>query len=122
MRWFFAACDAVTAILVLIGVFEGLPTRWLPVDLAGGVVVASLAAAAFFSVKNRARFMRLACGVVLAIGLAVFALLAISASHLAGIYGPIGKGSALILLLVAALVIPYLIALPAAQIVWSRQK
>jgi hypothetical protein len=46
------------------------------------------------------------------------ATLAITASFLSGIYGPVGRGGALILALAAALALPYLIVLPSAQLVW----
>jgi hypothetical protein len=121
VRWFFAVCDVVTAALVLVGVFEGLPARWMPIDLLCCVIAAALVGSAIGTFRKPA-VARALCGVVLIAGLALFAMLAISASHLMGIYGPIGKGSALLLLLVAALVIPYLIALPAAQIVWLEKK
>lgn len=120
MRWFFAACDVLTAILVLIALFVGVPVRWLPVDAVGCLVAGAYVVTAIAIVRRRDPIVKIAAGIVLAIGLALVALLAISASHLMGIYGPIGKGNALLLLLVAALVIPYLVALPAAQIVWKR--
>jgi len=41
-----------------------------------------------------------------------------SASYLAGIYGPIGRGGAIIFVLVLALAIPYLVAIPALELVW----
>ena len=121
MRWFFAVCDVITALLVLIGVFEGLPSRYMPIDALGSILAAAFVIGAIATVrtfKYANAIARAACGLVLAIGLALFAVLAISASHLMGIYGPIGRGSALLLLLVAALVVPYLLALPAAQLVW----
>lgn len=132
MRYFFAACDVVTAAAVLVAAFMGLPTRWWPIDGAAVVVALSLAAAAGMlllpqtaplgGLTNRAKIVvRVASGIVLAIGLIFVALLAISASHLAGVYGPIGQGGALMMMLVMALAIPYLIALPAAQLVWARK-
>src|SRR5437867_3195989 len=100
----------------------GLPTRWWPIDTAAIVVALALGSAAGMLFANRlAIVVRYACALVLAIGLLFIALLAISASHLAGVYGPIGQGGALLMLLVIALAIPYLIALPAAQLVWTNK-
>jgi len=122
VRFFFAACDAVTAILVLVATFMGLPTRWWPIDTAAVIVAIALAASAVVLALDKAKVVvRAACGLVLAIGLALTALLAITASHLYGVYGPIGQGGALLMLLVVALALPYLIALPAAQIVWIKK-
>ncbi len=123
MRFFFATCDGVTAILVLVATFLGLPTRWWPIDGLAVLVSIALAAAAAALALDRWRIVvRFACGFVLAVGLVFGALLAISASHLHGIYGPIGEGGALLMLLVVALVLPYLIALPSAQLVWARKR
>ena len=61
---------------------------------------------------------RAASLVALVLGLALVTALALSASYLGGIYGAIGRGGALILVLVAALAVPYLVAFPAAQLLW----
>jgi hypothetical protein len=125
VRLFFGICDLVTAALVLVGVFEGLPSRYMPIDALGSIVAGAFVIGAIASVrsfKHSWTIARYACGLILAVGLLLFALLATSASHLMGIYGPIGRGSALLLLLVAALVVPYLLALPAAQLVWIHNQ
>lgn len=125
MRWFFAVCDLVTAGLLVLGLFVGVPIRYAPIDALGALVTVALVVAALaLAVRaRRAELIVRACsGFVLFVGLVLFALLAGSASHLAGVYGPIGKGSALILILVAALVVPYLLALPAAQLVWIHRR
>ncbi len=115
------AANLLVAVLVGWGVFRGLPTRWWPVDLVGTVVSGLLAASGFALLGNRAaapRITRLAAGVALAVGLLVFAALVFTASWLAGVYGPVGKGGAILFLLVAALVLPYLIALPIGELLW----
>ena len=61
---------------------------------------------------------RAASFVVLALGLALFATLAITASWLYGVYGPVGKGGAALFILVAFLVLPYLVMLPATLLAW----
>lgn len=118
VRIFFAASDFTTALLVLVATFMGLPTRWWPIDGAAVLVAIALAAAGVSQASGRASIViRIACGLVLAVGLLFIAFLSISASHLAGVYGPIGEGGALLMLLVIALALPYLIALPAAQLI-----
>jgi hypothetical protein len=121
----FGVGNVVAALVVAIGVFQGLPARWLPVDLAAAAVAALLAAAGVGLVMRAAwapRLARAAALVVLAVGLVFVAALALTASYLSGIYGPVGKGGALILVLVAALALPYLVVLPAAQLVWLGPK
>lgn len=124
-RIFFGLANAFTAVLVLEGVWKGLPTRWLPVD-AGAIVVAAVLGASSLALVAHARYAetlaRIAAWITLAIGLAAFAALALTASWLAGVYGPIGKGGAALFALVAALVLPYAIVLPAAELVWLGKK
>jgi hypothetical protein len=61
---------------------------------------------------------RVASIVALVLGLVLIGILAITASYLSGIYGPVGRGGAIILALVAALALPYLVALPVSQLLW----
>src|SRR5690606_11782446 len=56
------------------------------------------------------------CGAVLLVGAALLGLLLLSASFLSGVYGGMGKGAALIALLVGALVIELVGFLPALQL------
>jgi hypothetical protein len=117
----FGAADLAAACVVLLGVFAGLPARWLPIDLAAGLLGALFLASGVALIANHragpvlaraAAFAALGVGMVLVLGLGV------SASWLAGVYGPVGRGGALLLVLVAALVVPYLLLLPAAQLLW----
>jgi hypothetical protein len=61
---------------------------------------------------------RIAAVIALVVGLGLVSALSLTASYLSGIYGPVGRGGALILILVAALALPYLVVLPAVQLVW----
>jgi hypothetical protein len=117
----FGVIDLITAALVVLGVFVGLPDRWWPVD-AGSAGIAVLMVAAGGGLIAGAPWAssaaRAASGVALAVGLSTVALLALAASYLRGIYGPVGSGGAVIMVLVAGLVLPYMVALPAVQLVW----
>jgi hypothetical protein len=121
VRVLFGTLNLVAALVTVIGVFQALPTRWLPVDLPAGIV-ALLLAAAGGGLLSRApwglRVARIASMVTLGAGLLLVALLVFTASYLNGIYGPVGHGGALILILVAALALPYLVAFPASQLLW----
>lgn len=111
----------MTALLIAAGVFIGLPSRWWPVDV-GAVLLVVLLGAAGVGLLSKApwgeKVARLASIASLVIGLGLVATLAITASYLRGIYGPVGRGGALILALVAALAIPYLLVFPALQLAW----
>jgi hypothetical protein len=117
----FGVADLLTAALVALGIFVGLPARWAVVDVAAGVLVA-LKVASGLSLMARARWAPTttiaAAAVALAMGLALVTSLALTASWLSGVYGPVGRGGALLLTLVAALVLPYLVVVPAVQLFW----
>jgi hypothetical protein len=117
----FGVGNVLAALLVAIGVFSALPARYWPVDLGAALVMALLGASGaglLARAQWAPRVARAAAKVVLGLGLALVATLALTASYLSGIYGPVGKGGSLILLLVAALALPYLVVLPAAELVW----
>lgn len=121
----FGAVNLLVAALVAIGVFRALPARWWPVDTVAAILIALLAVAGFGLIRRTpwaTRVARVASFVVLGVGLVLVAVLALTASYLSAIYGPVGRGGALILSLVAALVLPYLVAVPAWQLVWLGAK
>jgi len=117
----FGALDIVSAILVYFGVFEGLPARYWLVDGGAALLIALFVAAGagLLAETPWARRAALVASIAsLALGLLLVTTLALTASYLSGIYGPVGRGGALILALVAALALPYLVALPLAQLAW----
>jgi hypothetical protein len=120
-RVFFGMLNLLVAALVGWCTFRGLPTRWWPVD-AGGAVVVGLFAASGAALLSKHRYAealtRLAGFVVLGLGMLAFALLAATAGWLAGVYGPVGKAGSAVFGLVAALVLPYLVVLPAVELAW----
>jgi hypothetical protein len=123
-RLVFAILNLVSAALAFVGVFVALPTHWWPVDV-GAVVLVVLQAGAGAGLLLRApwgeRAARAASFFALGIGLALVATLAVTASYLAGIYGPVGRGGAIILALVAALTLPYLVVLPLTELLWLKK-
>ena len=113
-NFFLAACVAWA-------VFRGLPSRWWLVDTGGALVVTLMALSGGMLLLDHAlapRITRIASGFTLAMGLALFGMLVTSASWLWGTYGAIGRGGASIFILVCVLVFPYLIAYPAATLLW----
>jgi hypothetical protein len=121
----FGAANVLAAGLVALGVFRGLPARFWPVDLGAATVSVLLvvSGAALLGNARRAPLLaRIASGVALALGLLAFAALVLTASWLWGVYGPVGKGGAALFLLVAALVLPYLVALPIAELLWLGRR
>jgi hypothetical protein len=123
-RTWIACAQLLLALLLLGGVWFGLPARWLWVDVPGTALgVGALAAAVALS-RRAAWAPGFARGVLwaeLIIGTLTASLLASAAAQLAGSYGPVGAGGALLLITIAALLLPYLVVFPALQLRWLRE-
>jgi hypothetical protein len=120
-----ATVDILTAALVLFGVFVALPARWWPVDGVAAVLAAAKVASGiglFVRASWAERVARVAAALALGVGLFAASALAVTASWLSGVYGPVGRGGAIVLALTAALVLPYLVALPIAELLWLGPK
>jgi hypothetical protein len=121
----FGVANVLTAVLLLFGVFVALPARWWPVDTGASVLVALELASGIALVRGAdwaPRIAMVACVVALALGLTTVSVLAATASWLSGVYGPVGKGGAIVLALVGALALPYVVVLPAVQLLWLRAR
>jgi hypothetical protein len=121
MALFIGGTDLLTAALIALGVYVGLPARWWPVDWAAALLTAIEVVAGMGLIAGAEwalHIARIASAIALAMGLCTVTTLAVTASWLSGIYGPVGHGGALILIFVAALVLPYLVMLPIAQLLW----
>lgn len=113
------AVDLLVGAGALIAIWSALPARWWPVDVGGTAVALAFGASGAGLVLGKAwgpRVGRIVAGVILVLGLCVVTAIAVTASHVAGLYGPVGRGGGLILALVAALLLPYTVGLPAAQL------
>lgn len=123
-RKWVATMQLCVASLLLVGIWIALPARYAVVD-GLGTGVATLYAVAAIALLYGARWAlglaRVASYVALGLGGLAVTLLATSAAHLAGLYGPVGSGGALLLGTVALLLLPYLIALPAVQLALLRR-
>jgi len=111
----FSFLHFTTAAVISVGVFLGLPVRYAPVDVPAFALAFALAVSGLgllVRARWRERVARAVSWITLLLGLALVAALVLTASHVAGLYGPIGRGGALILVLVACLAVPYLVAIP----------
>jgi hypothetical protein len=118
-----AAAQLVLAVLLLVGVWVLLPARHWPIDTAGSALALLQlgAAAGLFARKPWGVRLGLIAGwVTLVAGATLVTALALTVAHLSGLYGPVGAGGALLMAVIAALVLPYLVFLPALQIAWLR--
>ncbi|MGD8858741.1 MAG: hypothetical protein PVI30_01945 [Myxococcales bacterium] len=113
------------AALITLGVWAALPARWLPVDVLGSALAALQAAAAVGLMGGQRwarRLSRVAAWTTLGLGATVVTALSLVVSHLAGLYGPVGAGGALLMGAMAALVLPYLVGVPFLQLRALRER
>lgn len=117
----FGVANVAIAIFVAIGVFRLLPTRWWVVD-TGAVVVSLMLASSGLALLLKAsiaeRLTRAAAAIVLVLGLALFTAIVTTAGWISGVYGQVGASGAIIFGLVGALVLPYVVVLPAVELAW----
>ncbi len=109
--------------VLLYAVWALLPARWMPIDVAGTARARAQIAAPLGLWTARAYGKKLAVAtawVTLTFGALLCSALLFTLSHLAGLYGPVGAGGAVLMGVIAALVLPYLVVLPAFQLSWLR--
>jgi hypothetical protein len=119
------AAQLALALLLLIGIWGLLPSRWAPIDVAGSALalLQLVAAAGLLARKRWAHRLALAAAwAALVVGALLATLLAMTVAHLSGTYGPVGAGGAVLMAVIAALVLPYLVFLPAMQVAWLRAR
>lgn len=122
-RWVAAALAGLAALLA-IGIWVALPARWWPVDVPGTLLAIACTASAVGLWRRAAWGRRLAlatCWALLVAGSLTVTALCITVAQISGQYGPVGAGGALLMGTMAALVLPYLVALPALSIAWLRR-
>jgi len=117
----FGIANLCVALFIAFGVFRLLPTRWWVVDGGALVMILLLGASGVTLLRKhplRERITRVAAAVVLVLGFALFAAIAITASWISGVYQQVGASGAVVFGLVAALVLPYVVVLPAVELAW----
>ena len=123
MTRFFSWLHVLTAALVGVGVFVGLPLRWWPVDaVAALVVVGSLVAAYTVRDPMRDTWTLLVCKAHAFVATVALSALASGAAFLGGVYGPLGQGGLVVFILVMALVVAYLLAAPVLELCWLAKR
>ncbi len=123
-RLLIAALELLVASALLFGVWVALPARWWPVDMCGSLlaILCVVGAIGLFAGQQWGRAASLVANwATLLVGLALVTTLGLTLAHLSGLYGPVGSGGALLMGLVAALVLPYLVGLPALQLLLLRK-
>ena len=116
-----AATQLFVAAVLGAGIWLALPARWWPVDVGGSALALACVGGAIGLVVGRPwgiLLARVASWALLVSGCVTVTALAFSVAHLFGLYGPVGAGGSLLLGTIAALIVPYLVGLPALQLRW----
>jgi hypothetical protein len=119
-----AVLELSIALLLIVGIWVALPARWWPLDVTGSLLAGVLAVAggSLLLGKEWGRRLSIVAGwITLATGMVTVTMLALTLFYLVGLYGPVGKGGALILGAVAVLLLPYLVGLPLIQLILLRK-
>lgn len=117
--------DIFAGACLWLGIWLGLSPRSWWVHGVGSVVSLALLLIGVALVTGFPWAFRVARWVswgVLSVGASLVTALAWTVSYLAGVYGPVGQGGALILAVVALLLLPYLVVLPAVHVVALRPR
>lgn len=121
-RSFFSLANIVVAALTVMAVFRGLPLRHWLID--GSTILAAvgfgLGTIGLWVPKSARRLASLGLTIVSVLGLLTLVGLVTGLGTLEGIHGPLAAGSRLILVLVGAMVVPYLIVLPGVELSWIK--
>lgn len=119
-----AASQLLLAVLVSLGVWVGLPARWLWIDLPLSALALGCVAIGVGLLTHKTwapRAARVLLWIELAVGTLLVSLLGLSIAQLAGSYGPVGAGGAVLMGTIAALILPYLVILPALLLAFARK-
>ena len=108
-----------TGLLLLGGIWGGLPVRWSPVDIPGTLLTLLFFASGVALWRGQPGSRKLGlvvAGISLVAGTVLGTTLMVTTGTLAGLYGPVGAGGAIILAAAFFLLVPYLVVFPASQI------
>ncbi len=122
-RFLAAGLELFLALFLLVAIWFALPARWWPIDVGGTLLGCLLAIGGIGLLKNWRFGWHLSAAIswiALVVGITLVTVLAWTAAHLVGLYGPVGGGGALLLGAVAVLVLPYLVGLPALLLFFLR--
>jgi hypothetical protein len=120
----FAAANSIVALAIGLGVFGGLPARWLWVDVPSVLLIVLLLGSSGALVARAPIATRLAkiAGIsLLALGLMAIFALTLSIGFLRGVYGPLGSDGVVFFSLAIVFGLPYLVVYPVVLLVWTRR-
>ena len=125
VRVAFGVLNATAAAVLLIGVFVVVQPRFWALDLPlAAIAVVELVSAVALLAKLRwaQQALALAAWVSFVLGLLVVSLIVLSMVYLRGIHGDYGTAALAVSGLIVALLIPYVVVLPALELLWLKRQ
>ncbi len=125
MRVTFGVLNALSALVLLVGVFGVVQPRFWALDVPAAIIalvelVSALALLARLPWALRA--LTVAAWVGLVLGLTIVSLIVITISFLRGIHGDYGLAALAVSVLIILLLVPYTVVLPVLQLLWLKRQ
>ena len=125
VRITFGVLNGVAGIVLLVGVFVVTEPRFWALDVPATLIAAAqLASAVSLLARLRwaLRALALAAWVSFVLGLVIVFLIVLTMLFLRGIHGDYGVAAMAVSGLVVALLVPYIVILPALELLWLKRQ
>jgi hypothetical protein len=125
MRITFGVLNALSALVLLVGLFGVVQPRFWALDVPlVGIALVELASAVALLAKLpwAMRALTVSAWVTFVLGLLVVSLILITIAFLRGIHGDYGLAALAVSTLVVALLVPYTLVLPALELLWLKRQ
>ena len=125
VRIAFGVLNGLAGVVVLVGVFGVAEPRFWALDVPAALIgVAQLASAVSLLARLRwaLRALQVAAWLTFVLGLVVVFLVVLTMLFLRGIHGDYGVAAMAVSGLVVALLVPYVVVLPALELLWLKRQ
>jgi hypothetical protein len=125
LRISFGVLNAVAALVLLVGLFLVVTPRFWVLDVpltAIALLDLVSGAALLLRLPWARRVLRVAAWVSLVLGLISVSLIVLSMAFLRGIHGDAGVAALAVSGLIVALLVPYIVLLPALELLWLKRQ
>jgi protein-S-isoprenylcysteine O-methyltransferase Ste14 len=124
LRLTFGVLNGVTATVLIVGVFGVIQPRYWALDVPAFVIASASLSSSVALLTNRSwarRALAVAAWVSFVLGLLVVSLVVLSMAFLRGIHGDYGVAALAVSGLIVLLLVPYLLVLPALELLWLKR-
>jgi len=124
MRVTFGILNALTALVLIVGLFVVQPRFWVLDAPLSAIALVELVSAVGLLAKTpwALRALTIAAWVTFGLGLLVVSLIILTMVFLRGIHGDFGAAALAVSGLIVALLVPYTVVLPALQLLWLKRQ